>query len=312
MLARIANALYWTGRHIERSEHLARYLRVQYFSTLDAPMSQSKNFTLNSILNMYGCEWDAERPVEEKGVLRLVGMDYNDPLSLRSTIRLARENTRSLRHVVSTELWEAINGYYLYSDQFDPEYFASRGLHEFTTEVATQCAIIRSRIDDTMLHDESWIFIKLGIHLERVAQVIRILSSKLVDSDIISERGTNLPLQQYQGTVMLKAVEAFDVFCRLFPGLQPTSTTLEFLIGHPGFPRSIAYNMRCIHELLQRLENLSSTKNPVLFRAGKLYAHFKYLEYDEIASDVNGALNDSLSHIYGLHQDIEEKYFNVQ
>lgn len=57
MLARIASSLYWTGRYLERSEHLARYLRVQYFSMQDAPMSQSRDFTMRSILNMYGVEW---------------------------------------------------------------------------------------------------------------------------------------------------------------------------------------------------------------------------------------------------------------
>ncbi|MEL6276199.1 MAG: alpha-E domain-containing protein, partial [Bacteroidota bacterium] len=134
MLARIADSLYWTGRYIERSEHLARYLRVQYFSILDAPMLQSKEFTLQSILNMYGCEWETDKPVRETDVLRLVGMDYETTLSLRSTIRSARENARSLRHVISTELWESINSFYVFSDQMDPNYFATRGLHEFTTE----------------------------------------------------------------------------------------------------------------------------------------------------------------------------------
>jgi len=50
MLARVAESLYWIGRNIERCEHCARYMQVQYFSTLEAPMSHNKDFTLRSIL----------------------------------------------------------------------------------------------------------------------------------------------------------------------------------------------------------------------------------------------------------------------
>ena len=52
MLARVANNLFWMGRYIERSEHIARYMNVNYFSSLDAPneLSQSRQFVLRSIL----------------------------------------------------------------------------------------------------------------------------------------------------------------------------------------------------------------------------------------------------------------------
>ena len=56
MLARVANNLFWMGRYIERSEHIARYLNVNYFSSLDAPneLSQSRQFVLQSMLFMVG------------------------------------------------------------------------------------------------------------------------------------------------------------------------------------------------------------------------------------------------------------------
>ena len=43
MLARVANNLFWMGRYIERSEHIARYLNVNYFSSLDAPNVKSQD-----------------------------------------------------------------------------------------------------------------------------------------------------------------------------------------------------------------------------------------------------------------------------
>jgi len=311
MLTRIANNLYWTGRYLERSEHLARYLRVQYFSMLDAPMSQSRKFTLDSILNMYGVKWPEDQEKTEAEVLRKVGMAYDTPLSIRSTIRSARENAGTLRHIISTELWESINAFYLEANGFDPEFFATHGLHDFTTDVGGHCAIIRSRIDDTLLQNDTWVLLKLGIHLERVIQVIRILNSKLYDIDVMTERGDNPALRQYQGTVILKIIEGFDMHRKAYHQLLTPKTMVEFLIGHTQFARSVTYNMNAVQKLLDRMDKNSPNLNPVLFKAGKLYNYFRYLEYDDIADDMGGHLDRALKQVYDLHGDIAKKYFEA-
>lgn len=309
MLARIADSLYWTGRYLERSEHLARYLRVQYFSMLDAPMGQSRDFTLNSILNMYGVEWPEDEPLTESAVLRKVGVDYDTPLSIRSTIRSARENASALRHVISSELWESVNAFYLKANALDSDFFVTHGLYDFTVEVGDHCAVIRSRIDDTLLQDEAWILLKIGIHLERVIQVIRILNSKLYDIDVMTDRGANRVLRQYQGTVILKILEGFDMHRKAYRQLLTPQTMVEFLIGHPQFSRSVSYNMRAVHTLLERMDNNSPDRNPLLFQAGKLYNHFRYLTYEDIADDMGGHLSKAIDQVQGLHEAIADKYF---
>ena len=311
MLARIADSLYWTGRYLERSEHLARYLRVQYFSMLDAPMSQSKKFTLNSILNMYGVEWPEGKALKEADVLRSVGTDYETPLSIRSTIRSARENASSLRHVISSELWESINAFYLESNDLDADFFVTHGLHDFTAGVGDHCAVIRSRIDDTLLQNDAWVMIKLGIHLERVVQVLRILHSKLLDIDIMTDRGANRVLRQYQGTVVLKILEGFDMHRKAYQQLLTPKTLVEFLIGHIQFSRSITYNMNAVRVLLERMDNNAPDRNEVLFQAGKLHNYFRYLEYDDISDDMSGHLSQALDRVYKLHGAIADKYFHA-
>ena len=310
MLARIANNLYWTGRYLERSEHLARYLRVQYFSMLDAPMEQSREFTLASILNMYGVDDPAVTPASEADVLRAVAMDYGQAASIRSTIKAARENASALRHVISGELWETMNAYHLYADGMNPDYFVTHGLHEFTEEVGRYCAGVRARIDDTLLHDEVWIIIKLGIHLERVIQVIRILSSKVRDIDLMTDRGENQVLLRYQGTVVLKILEGFDMHRKLFRQHLTRETAIKFIICHPHFSRSLAYNMGAVLGLLERMESdVDNTRDDLLFQAGKLYSRFRYLMYKEIEADVGDFLDEELQNVYNLHDTIVQTYF---
>ena len=310
MLARVANSLYWTGRYTERSEHLARYLRVQYFSILDAPMSQNKDFILKSILTMYGIDFDEQEQVDEQTVLVEVGLDPDNGASVLSTVIAARENARSLRYIISTELWEAINQYYHYVKDYDPEFYRTRGLYDFTLNIAKHCAIIRSYVDHTMIHDDIWVFINLGIYLERAAQIIRILNSKLQDIAILSEDGANIPLKQYQWTTTLKVMEGFDMHRRVYKRPQSQETTFEFLVTNRDFPRSVAYNLNQVNALLTKLSFATNPNSKLHFKAGKLASFFHYLEYDEVKNNLPQFFQHSLEKIYSLHDQIEKEYLH--
>ncbi len=309
MLARVANSLYWTGRYIERSEHLARYLRVQYFSILDTPMSQNKDFVLHSILMMYGIEFSAEDEVNEQEVLEEVGFNPANPASLASTVFSARENARSVRHILSTELWEVINQYYLFAKNYNVSFFKTRGLHDFTISVGKHCSIVRSYLDHTLIHDEIWVFIELGIYLERAIQIVRILDSKLHDIEVLGENGGNTPLTRYQWTITLKVLEGFDMHRRAYRKPQSRHSVFQFLTSNVLFPRSVAYNLKRVHELVSQLSELTPRTHPLLFKTGKLSSHFQYLEYGEIKEELSEFLKDSLQKLYELHRLIEEEYF---
>lgn len=106
MLARVANNLFWMGRYIERAEHIARYLNVNYFSSLDAPneLSQSRQFVLQSFLFMADDFSRTENELKEQEVLFDIGLNPEKPYSLINYVKLARENANSARDLISTEL----------------------------------------------------------------------------------------------------------------------------------------------------------------------------------------------------------------
>lgn len=309
MLSRVANSLYWVGRYIERSEHLARYLRVQYFSILDTPMSQNKDFVLRSIMTMYGMEFDIETLIEEQEVLMEVGLNPENPISLLSIVFAARENARSVRYVISTELWQVINQYYLFVKEYSTDFYKTRGLYDFTFTVGKHCSIVRSYLDHTLIHDDIWLFIELGIYLERASQIVRILSSKLNDIEVLSENGANIPLRRYQWTITLKVLEAFDMHRRVYRKPQNQRSVFEFLTSNTQFPRSITYNLKKVYDLITQLSKLTKSGDNLLFKSGKLLSHFQYLEYHEIKNDLPGFLNTALDRIYELNSLIEEEYF---
>lgn len=309
MLSRVADSLYWMGRYIERSEHLARYLNVQYFSTLDAPMSQNKTFVLRSILNMMGIQSEEEEDLAEEEVLFKVALDVENPSSILAAIRLGRENARSIRSIISHELWEAINKYYHFANNYPVDVYKTRGLYDFCINAIQHCAAIRANVDNTLIHDNVYAMIYLGIHLERAAQITRILSSKLYDIYMISSDKSKRPIVNYQWTITLQVLEAFDMSYRYYKAPPNRRSICEFLITNKDFPRAIAFNVGMINTLIQQI-SIKKTLLPdsIEFYVGKMESYYKFLDYDEVSDDLQTFLTDTLDNIYKIHTLIEEEY----
>ena len=87
------------GRYIERADHLARYSKANYFSSLDAPIlkTHDRTFVLESMLYMAGI-FDMEE-INERDVLFKIGLDIENPNSIISNITFARENEIGRAHV---------------------------------------------------------------------------------------------------------------------------------------------------------------------------------------------------------------------
>lgn len=313
MLARVANSLYWTGRYVERSEHISRYLKVQYFSTFDAPMTQKKEIILQSILHMSGNGLEASQSmvseINEHQILEDIAFNLDNPNSIITSVKGARENARSVRYVISSELWETINRYYHFINGYSVEYYKTRGLYDFTTNIIQNCAIIRSQVDSTLLHDNIWAFIKLGIFVERSAQIIRILSNKLYDINSLTGSGTQDPLTTYQWTITLKTLETYDMYRRLYRGVTNQKNVLSFLLTNPTLSRSLTFSLEKVNYFLSRLTFAKNGDSNLEFQVGKLANSFKFLEYKEIECDLENFLISSLQKIYGLNELIEKEYF---
>lgn len=310
MLARVADNLFWLGRYLERSEHLARYLSVQYFSSIDVPYQQQRDRAILSILEMVGMSTEKDRPLEEE-VLVGVALDEKNPVSILSSAFLGRENARSVRDSISNELWEAMNNYYLFVYEYPVDVYKTKGLHDFTTNVIRHCSLVRGKIESTLMHDVAWRFIQLGMHLERATQVIRILHSKMKDIQTLSELklGDTLELQQWN--ILLDCLEAKDMCRKFYNALPNRMNTLEFLLLNPEFPRSVTFNLTNAHELLKAISPKKEfNKFSLEYKVGKDINHFKYLEVEEVEGNIIPFLEETLQKIHLICNLIVDEYFN--
>lgn len=311
MLARIANTLYWMGRYLERTEHMARYLRVQYFTTQDAPMSQNRDFVLGSIVNMAGIAWEEGKPYNESEILHQIALDSNNPMSILSAITNARENARGMRNIISTELWEVINKYYHFVNNYPVNYFKTRGLYDFTLTAGEHCSVIRGYVDSTLTHNEVWALIRLGVHMERTTQIARIISCKLYDIFVLTKGNVDMPVENYQYTVLLKLLESFDMNRHHYKAAPDRQKALEFLILNADFPRSLAFNLKQIQYFVRKLGLLENTPESVGFIVGRLCANYQYLLFPEIEDRVGEFVSETMGKIYEMHEALDKKYFQV-
>ena len=162
LLSRVADSVYWMGRYIERAENVARFIDVNQNLMLDLPFGYGDQW--QPIVDTTG---DRARFLERYGaatqenVVRFLAFDSRNPNSICSCVLAARENARSVRETISSEMWEQINSLYLLiaaeSRKPVPEV-----LPEFCRQVRMACHLFQGITHVTMSHNEAWHFIRLG------------------------------------------------------------------------------------------------------------------------------------------------------
>ncbi|WP_235297379.1 alpha-E domain-containing protein [Portibacter marinus] len=310
MLSRVADSLYWIGRNLERAEHCSRFLKVQYFSTLDTPMIRNKDFTLRSIMFMAGTNFQSQGGIMEQEIWKNVIFDINNPNSIFSVIKNARENARSIRNSISTELWESINKLYLYCSNYEEQKFSAGKIYDFTEDMRTHIAMIKSTIQNTILHDDCYHFIKLGLFVERSIQVLRIVRGKISDWSILSENGMNKALISYQWTILLKSIEGFDIYNKLHPGKKSIENIFRMIFMNDLFPRSMAYSLNNIRMGLRKISVRPQGYDAMIESFDKKTLSMQSFDDFDDEDKVLEYVHQVIERISKIHNDIANMYFN--
>ncbi|WP_066222431.1 alpha-E domain-containing protein [Formosa haliotis] len=313
MLARIANNLFWMGRYIERAEHTARFTNVNYFSSLDAPnkLSRDRQFVLKSLYEMVGEEdFEKDAVLVEEEVLYNVALNPEKHYSILQCITYARENANSSRDLISNEFYEAINTFYHSVVNYSKSHFVTRGLHDFTSHIIHQCSILKGKIRGTMLHDEIYALIKLGVNIERATQITRIIQIKYSDAEMVTSEKPKRLKKSFEWTTLLKCVDSFDINRRLYKKPPTKFTALEFLILNPNSPRTVLYCLNQIQMHITLLDPLKAhEKNTAAFIIGKMKCEYHYKTAEEFQDNVKEFITYTLDSLVEISEKLEEEYF---
>lgn len=282
MLSRTADHVYWMARYTERAENLARMLDVNYRMSLLAKGNGTAGQEWGAILSINELSADFGQRyggITQASVLRYMAFDPDNPSSIYSCLRAARENAHAVRGTITSEMWETLNSTWLEMRNMRALNLIDSGIGEFFEWVKFRSHLSRGVTVGTMLHDEAFYFARLGTFLERADNTARILDVKyhvlLPSSD-----GVGGAVDYYQWSALLRSVSAFEVYRKVYRDLITPLRVAELLILRDDMPRSLHRCMLEVYEDLRAVANNQS--NETERRAGELYAALHYGRIEDI------------------------------
>lgn len=255
MITRVADHCFWLGRYLERTESTARHLQVTGTIALDAELPQSRVWAPLVIVS--GQEADfVERfgrgsMGEPETVQRYLALDLENPVSLARSIAAVRENARSIREVVSLEVWQTLNELYLFFQSEEARRAYAEGRDAFYGRVQRSIQLGLGLVASTMLHETPLDFIFLGVLVERVSQTARLLD---VEHHAFSEAGVTHPILETAFWLsLLRASSGFEAFMKRNRGIVTGASVAAFLVKEPKFPRSVLHSTTHARQRLQAI-----------------------------------------------------------
>ncbi|VGO12719.1 hypothetical protein PDESU_01273 [Pontiella desulfatans] len=257
MLSRVAEQIMWMSRYLERAANTARFLEVSYHLNLD--LQQGGH--------------DQWRPlVEITGDMKVFQARYGEPTSenvmhflmfnpeyinsIQSCLNMARENAKSLRAAMPSELFEAINSLgRLVPDAARKKDFFHSQILELCREVKRECMMISGMVSEIIERARGYHFWRLGEYMERADKTSRLLHVKYF---YIHPQITDLEtsIDDMQWLALLLSLDAREAYHRTH-GLIQRDNVIHMIVLNPAFPRAILF---CLQSALQSLNRITEGK----------------------------------------------------
>jgi len=314
MLSRVADSMYWMSRYVERAENLARFVDVTFSLLLDLPAGSEGQW--QPLVSVTGDQdWFRARYGEatQENVVRFLSCDPDYPNSILLCVTHARENARSIRETISSEMWEHLNNFYfLVRDAADRQKIEDAP-QEFLQEVRMFSHLFKGITDGTMSHGEGWQFARLGRLIERADKTSRILDVKYFTL-LPAAEDTVSQFEELQWSAVLRSVSGFEMFRKRHRGITP-ERVVGYLILDRLFPRAI---MHCVNAVDESLHAISGAPpgtywNLAEKRAGMLRSKLAYAHVSEIiAGGLHPFLDELQTKLNGIDNAVYQTFIALQ
>ena len=308
MLARIAHELYWLGRNLARAEFTARAVEAVFQAELQGTSDRvpGVSFGSHGLLAMLG---DTELDGEAGGNGRALGsltLDARRPGSMLASVERAREGARTVRDVLSAEMWEAINTTALALRRNGP---VGGGTHAqpymVSQYVKQRTALIWGVADRSMLRDEAKCFLDAGGLIEVADMVLRMLRIALP-----GRAGSDTPSPaDGSALILLQAVGGFHAYLRAGTAPPNAHPVARFLLFERAYPDSVAACVDSLHEVFTSADAGPRNSKPVL-RVSRLAAD---LDFQRRAlpdgAELTGICAGTQQELARIDHDVADRYF---
>lgn len=283
MLSRVADSIFWMSRYVERADNVARFIDVNLNLSLELGSAMEGQWAplvyTTGDQNLFG---ELYGDFSQDNVLQFLTFDDRNPNSILSCLRIARENARTVREMISSAMWEEINKFFLMVKGAAWTGGHVESAYDFFNRIKLASHLLEGVREATMSHGEALHFARMGHLVERADKTSRILDVKyylLLPS--VYDVGT--PLDTIQWSALLKSASALEMYRKTHGRITPQRVA-DFLVLDRYFPRAMHF---CLLKAEQSLLAITGG-TPGTFRTtaeqqlGRLRAELDYANIKEI------------------------------
>jgi uncharacterized alpha-E superfamily protein len=300
------------ARYIERAENMARVLDVTYRMSLVANGDHSEADLWRPPVLIADDVEAFERDYGEynaANVMRYMALDEDNLSSIVSCLGAARENARSVRVAMSSEMWETVNALWLELRQRMRMGFNEADIGDFCDWVKSRSHLFRGVTFGTMLRDDGYRFVRLGTFVERADNTARLLDAKY-HLLMASAAGKDGAVDYYEWSSLLRSVSSFEAYQKVYRDTIEPSKVAKLLVLRDDMPRSLH---ACYTEITPILEQLCTVRGHECLRlAGETHARLRYGRMEDI---FNAGLHEYLQEFIvrnnGLGMEIQRTFLNA-
>jgi uncharacterized alpha-E superfamily protein len=285
LLSRVADALYWISRYLERAEHTARVIGVRLDLGLDRKPN-SDGWDFRRLFASLRLSMPSQPPANPGSLVDLAMLDLSARDSVAAYVTAARENARQVREEISSEMWEQVNGLFLRLKQSRTDASWSARPHYLSQLVIDGVHLFQGVTDATMGHGEGWQYLQAGRFLERAEATAALLDQHVCrGSAHLADRTPRSDQAEWVG--LLRSCAALEAYRRHYTADLRWERIAEFLLLNAECPRSVRFAAARIESSLRALSQLTArgAGGRAERLAGRLHASLDYGQVDEILSD---------------------------
>ena len=268
ILARHADALFWVGRYLERTEATVRCLDYAANSIIHLRPDEAR-IEVEQLVKTLGLE-SVAAPLGSLGGRRqlfaFLLSDTSNPGSVLSAVTAVRERLRSTRERIPIELWEEANGLYLRFREFGDSELPPERLHEILLMVRRACLAISGVLNEGMRRDEGYEFIVIGRMIERSIFTVGLLIASYTD-----------PRGVMDATRMLRLTSSLQAYHRRHGHVPDPQGVVRYLLAGTDLPRSLQSCLLRAEACLTGVGELDRSRR----RSGLLRARLELGEIEE-------------------------------
>jgi uncharacterized alpha-E superfamily protein len=253
--------------------------------------------------------FEQKKPVTLQGLVDFLALDPENPSSIYSCLRSARENAHAVRWQITSEMWESMNTTWLEMRRVRRAEVAGAGATKFFDWVKDRSHLFRGVTYGTIMRGEAFNFSRLGTFLERADNTARILDVKY-HVRLPSVKDVGGALDHYQWTALLRSVSSFETYRTLYRDQIFPIKVAQLLILERRMPRSLA---ACFEQITQAMERLQGQNDRAARRlAGEIFVRLTNADIEEIFQDgLHEYLTECIADMSELGTRIQRAYLGT-